>query len=188
MAKSARSRSDGLRELLIGWREYTLPKSPPEPPKWSAPAGWPDPLLDDLRAGEAVVVRSYELLSAMVAAGLPPSTTAPYCFGGQHYKTTFVLGEDDSLAPYVEWEEGRVPRPVDGLRRRLIANRQRFLARRPAAGDDECLEALQAKVPVAVRGWELRAAGVECDDRVYVLESDDGLRPFVYGVDDKAEQ
>ena len=65
---------------------------------------------------------------------------------------------------------GVSPRPVDGLRRRLIGKRQRFLARRPAAGPDECLEALKAKVPVAVRGWELRAAGVECDDAVYVLE------------------
>jgi hypothetical protein len=50
------------------------------------------------------------------------------------------------------------------------------------------LEALKAKTPVAVRGWELRAAGVDCDDALYVFEPDDELRPFVYGVDDAEDE
>jgi len=182
-----------LRGLLIDYRLYKLPKSPP-PPKWSAPSGWPDPFLEALQAGEAVTVSASTLLSAFIAGELPQGSYARFCFGGADWRKTFVLGEDDSLTPYVEWGDGRVPRPVTGLRRRLIANRQRFLARRPAGcskiehppvrGGDERLEVLKAKTPVAVRGWELRAAGVDCDDAPYVFEPDDELRPFVYSVDD----
>lgn len=98
MAKPARAaRSSGLRELLIGWREYTLPKSPQPPPKWSAPAGWPDELLDDLKAGRPAVVGSATLLSAFIAAGLPESSYQRFCYGGADYKTVFVLDEQDRL-------------------------------------------------------------------------------------------
>jgi hypothetical protein len=188
MAKSARAnRNDGLRELLIAYREYRLPKSPP-PPKWSAPAGWPDDFLDALRAGEALTVSASTLLGAFIAGELPRSSYDRFCWAGSDHKTLFVLHEDNQLRPYVEWGDGFVPRPVAGLRRRLIANRQRLLARHPAAGGDERLEALQAKTPVAVPGWELRAAGVDCDDALYVLEPGDELRRFAWGVDDKAEQ
>jgi hypothetical protein len=181
------SRKAPLRGLLIDYRLHRLPKSPP-PPKWSAPSGCPDPFLEALQAGEAVTVGSATLLSAFIAGGLPRSAYDRFCWGGSDHKTLFVLHEDDQLRPYVAWGDGFVPRPVDGLRRRLTANRQRFLARHPAAGGDERLEALQAKTPVAVPGWELRAAGVDCDDALYVLEPGDELRRFAWGVDDKAEQ
>jgi hypothetical protein len=176
--------SDGLRELLIAYRRHRLPRSTPPPP-WSAPRGWPDGVLDALKAGEAVVVGSDMLLCAFVAAELPRASYDRFCFGGTDFKKSFVLSEGDGLTPYVEWEPGRSPEPVDGLRSRLIANRRRFLSRRPQAGDgDEYLTALESRTPVAVRGWELRATGVDCDDRIYVLEADDALREFVYGVDD----
>jgi hypothetical protein len=141
-----------------------------------------------MRCREAVTVSSSTLLSAFIDGELPQGSYNRFCYGGADWRKTFVLGEDDSLASYVEWVDGRVPCPVDGLRRRLTGDRQRFLARQPATGGDERLEALKAKPPVAVRGWELRAAGVDCDDALYVFEPDDELRPFVYGVDDAEDE
>src|ERR1700688_4066618 len=92
------SRDAPLRGLLIDYRLHKLPKSPP-PPKWSAPAGWPDPFLEALQAGEAVTVGSSTLLSAFIAGELPHSTYDRFCFGGADWRKTFVLGEDDSLTP-----------------------------------------------------------------------------------------
>ena len=67
--------------------------------EWSAPAGWPDPFLEALQAGEAVTVGSSTLLSAFIAGELPHSTYDRFCFGGADWRKTFVLGEDDSLTP-----------------------------------------------------------------------------------------
>jgi hypothetical protein len=94
------SRTDGLRELLIAAREYRLPKSPP-PPKWSAPAGWPDERLDALKAGEAVRVGSSELLGAFIDADMPRSSYARWCYGGDGWRKSFLLDEADRLT---EWE------------------------------------------------------------------------------------
>jgi hypothetical protein len=90
------SQSDGLRELLIAYREYRLPQST-SPPRWSAPRGWPDELLDKLKAGEPVVLVSATLLSAFIAAGLPDAAHKRFWFGGADWAKAFVLGEDDRL-------------------------------------------------------------------------------------------
>jgi hypothetical protein len=114
--------------------------------------------LDALKAGEAVVVGSDMLLCAFVDADLPRASYDRFCFGGTDFKKSLVLSERDGLTPYVEWEPGRCPEPVDGLGSRLITNRRRFLSRRQhTAGVDEYLDALESQTPVAVRGWELRA-------------------------------
>jgi hypothetical protein len=58
-------------------------------------------MLDALKAGEAVVVQSYELLSAFMAAELPHASYDRFCFGGADYKKRFVLDERDQLSEYV---------------------------------------------------------------------------------------
>jgi hypothetical protein len=90
------ARSDGLRELLIAYREHKLPKSTPPPP-WSAPRGRRDELLDALKAGAAVEVVSPTLLSAMMAAGLPEAAYKRFAFGGADWAKAFVLTERDEL-------------------------------------------------------------------------------------------
>jgi hypothetical protein len=94
------ARSDGVRELLIAYREHTLPKSTPPPP-WSAPRGWADELLDDLRAGRPVVVGSATLLCAMMAAELPEATYRRFCYGAD-YEKRFLLDGDQ----LTEWVDG----------------------------------------------------------------------------------
>jgi hypothetical protein len=78
----------------VTWQ--ALPKSTPPPP-WSAPRGWPDELLDALKAGEAVVVSSSTLLGAFIEAGLP---TKDYGYGGRYWRLSFVLDEHDRLTEY----------------------------------------------------------------------------------------
>ena len=62
-------------------------------------AGFPDELLDAMRAGNAIVVGSTALLSACIAAGLPCDR---FGFGGADYKKSFLLDEHDQLSEYVE--------------------------------------------------------------------------------------
>jgi hypothetical protein len=106
MPKPARntSRNDGLRELLIAYREHRLPRSTPPPP-WSAPRGWSDGFLDALKAGEAVVVGSAELLCAFIAAELPRATYDRFCFGGADFKKCFLLDEQDRLSELADERE-----------------------------------------------------------------------------------
>jgi hypothetical protein len=105
------ARSDGLRELLIAYREYRLPKSGP-PPRWSAPAGRPDALLDALKAGEPVVLVSATLLCAMMAAGLPEAAYKRFAFGGLDWAKAFRLTERGEL---VELSDDEYDRPRDEL-------------------------------------------------------------------------
>jgi hypothetical protein len=97
------SRSDGLRELLIAYREHRLPQSTP-PPRWSAPRGWPDELLDDLKAGNAVVVSSTTLMSAFMAAGLPDAAHKRFWFGGTDWDKVYRLDEHDRLTELADDE------------------------------------------------------------------------------------
>jgi hypothetical protein len=90
--------SDGLRALVIAYREHRLPKSTPPPP-WSAPRGWPDELLDELKSGNAVEVSSSMLLSAMIAAGLD---CRRYAYGGADWGKVFELDEHDRLTELVD--------------------------------------------------------------------------------------
>jgi hypothetical protein len=90
------SRSDGLCELLIAYREHRLPRSTPPPP-WSAPRGWPDEMLAELKAGNAVLVSSSTLLSAFIAAGLPHREFAD---GGRDEHKSLLLDERDRLIEY----------------------------------------------------------------------------------------
>jgi hypothetical protein len=91
-----------LRELLIAYREHRLPKSPPPP--WSAPRGWPDELLDDLKARNAVMVSSDTLLGAYIDAGLPEATYRRFGFGGADYEKRFVLDDHDRLTELTDDE------------------------------------------------------------------------------------
>jgi hypothetical protein len=90
------ARSDGLRELLIAYKEHRLPKSTPAPP-WSAPRGWADPTLDALKAGEPVEIGAATLLCAMMAAGLPESAWRRFALGGTDHDSLFRLDELDRL-------------------------------------------------------------------------------------------
>jgi hypothetical protein len=90
------ARGDGWRELLIAYREYRLPKST-SPPRWSAPAGRPDELLDALKTGKPVVVVAPTLLCAMMAAGLPESAWKRFAFGGADWARAFQLTERGEL-------------------------------------------------------------------------------------------
>jgi hypothetical protein len=91
------SQSDGLRELLIAYREHRLPQST-SPPPWSAPRGWPDELLDALKAGEAVVVSSSMLMLAFMAAGLPDAAHKRFWYGGADWDKLYRLDEQDRLS------------------------------------------------------------------------------------------
>jgi hypothetical protein len=64
----------------------------PEPPKWSAPAGWPDERLDALKAGEVVRMGSSELLCAFIAADMPRSSYARWCYGGRRVAEKLRFG------------------------------------------------------------------------------------------------
>jgi hypothetical protein len=90
------ARSDGVRQLLIDYREHRLPKSTPPPP-WSAPRGGRDELLDDLKAGRPVVVVSPTLLCAMMAAELPEATYRRFGYGGADWGKAFRLDEHNRL-------------------------------------------------------------------------------------------
>jgi hypothetical protein len=57
-------------------------------------------MLDALKAGQAVVVQSYELLSAFSAAELPHAGYDRFCFGGPDYKKRFILNEHNLLCEY----------------------------------------------------------------------------------------
>jgi hypothetical protein len=104
MAKRERARSDSLRRLLIAYREHRLPNST-RPPPWSAPRGWRDELLDELKSGAAVVVSSGTLLSAPIAAGLPEATYRRFCYGGPDFEKLFVLDEHDGLSEWTADED-----------------------------------------------------------------------------------
>jgi hypothetical protein len=106
------ARSDGLRELLIADREYRLPKSTPPPP-WSAPRGRPDPLLDDLKSGKAVVLVSATLLSAFMAAGLPDAAHKRFWYGGADWSKAFLLDEQDRLTELSDEEHDRLVELAD---------------------------------------------------------------------------
>jgi len=88
----------GLRELLIADREYRLPGCL-NPPPWSAPRGWRDEVLEELKAGQPVVVSSSVLMCALLHAGLPSDD---YAFGGRHWGKQFLLDEDGTLS---EWTD-----------------------------------------------------------------------------------
>jgi hypothetical protein len=94
------ARNDGVRQLLIDYREHAVPKSTP-PPRWSAPRGRRDELLDDLKAGRSVVVGSATLLCAMMAAKLPEATCRRFCYGGPDYDRQFLL-DGDRLTEWVD--------------------------------------------------------------------------------------
>jgi hypothetical protein len=79
--------NSGLRNLLIADRERFMER-------WQIP-GKPDEHLEALRAGEEVLVGSAQLMRALMHAGLRHDD---FAFGGRHYKTVFVLGENDQLA------------------------------------------------------------------------------------------
>lgn len=89
--------------MLIGYREHTLPKST-RPPPWSAPRGWADELLDELKAGRPVVVGSSTLLCAMMAAGLPEATYRRFCWGGPDFEKLFEIDEQDRLTEWTDDE------------------------------------------------------------------------------------
>jgi hypothetical protein len=85
MARRPRN-SSGLRELLIAEHQRFMHR-------WQIP-GRPDERLEALRAGQAVEVCSATLLRAFMHAGLRHDD---FAFGGRHYKTEFVLDENDKL-------------------------------------------------------------------------------------------
>jgi hypothetical protein len=95
------ARNDGVRQLLIDYREHTLPKSTPPPP-WSAPCGRRDEMLDALKGGAAVEVVSADLLCAMMAAELPEAVYRRFAFGGADWGKVFELDEHDRLTELVD--------------------------------------------------------------------------------------
>ena len=99
MSRRVNASRSGLRELLIAYLEYGLPKSPPAP-SWSAVRGEPDGLLFDLKSGDSVVLSSATLLSAYVAAGMPARDYRQWCFGGPQYGSRLLLGVDDRLTEF----------------------------------------------------------------------------------------
>jgi hypothetical protein len=107
------ARGDGLRELLIAHAEYRLPKST-SPPRWSAPAGRPDALLEGLKAGKPVVLVSATLLSAMIDAGLPESAYKRFAFGGSDWAKAFQLTERGELVELSDDEHDRLVELADG--------------------------------------------------------------------------
>ena len=100
------ARSDGLRELLIAYRGYRLPKST-SPPRWSASAGRPDEMLERLKAGKPVVLVSATLLSAMIDAGLPEAAYKRFGFGGADWAGAFRLSERGELVELAGDEHDR---------------------------------------------------------------------------------
>jgi hypothetical protein len=70
-------------------------------PRWSAPRGRRDELLDDLKAGRSVIVGSATLLCAMMAAELPEATYRRFCYGGPDYKKQYLL-DGDRLTAWVD--------------------------------------------------------------------------------------
>ena len=99
MSRRVNASRSGLRELLIAYREYRLPKSPP-PPSWSAVRGEPDALLFDLKSGQPVVLSAATLLSAYAAAGMPARDYRQWTYGASQYRSRFLLGADDRLTEY----------------------------------------------------------------------------------------
>jgi hypothetical protein len=97
---------------LIAFREHRLPKSSP-PPRWSAPAGRPDALLDKLKGGEPVVLVSATLLSAYMAAGLPESAWRRFALDGADWAKAFLLDERDRLVVLSDEEHDRLIEPGD---------------------------------------------------------------------------
>lgn len=108
------ARNDGVRELLIAYREYRLPKSTP-PPRWSAPMGRPDPLLDGLKAGKAVPLDSSVLVSAYMAAGLPEAAYRRFGFGGADAHKLVRLDEQGRLSEMSDDEYDRLTESLDGV-------------------------------------------------------------------------
>jgi hypothetical protein len=88
-----KSKTSGVRALLIADREYRLPGCP-KPGPWAAPRGGRDELLEELKAGGPVVVDAATPMSALMHAG---QDYRRYAFGGADYNTAYVLDEHDRL-------------------------------------------------------------------------------------------
>jgi hypothetical protein len=99
--------------LLIAYKEHALPKSSP-PPRWSAPAGRPHAMLEELKAGEPVVLVSATLLSAMMAAGLPESAWRRFALDGADWSKAFLLDEQDRLVELSDDQHDRLVELGDG--------------------------------------------------------------------------
>ena len=63
------------------------------------------PFLDALKAGEAVVVGSAELLCAFIAVELPRASYERFCFGGADFNKCFLLDENDRLSELADERE-----------------------------------------------------------------------------------
>ena len=103
MAKSARSRSDGLRQLLIAADDEFRARWRQPRPGWGFLSDEQRelPMLEwgtDLRAGKPVVVSSSQLLCALSHARLPHRD---FAYGGKHWGRTFELDERDNLSELV---------------------------------------------------------------------------------------
>ena len=86
MARRPRNNS-GLRELLIAEWDRSMKR-------WRIPGDGPCEHEVALKGGQAVGVSSETLLRAFMLAGL---RCDDFAFGGRHYKTGFVLDENDRL-------------------------------------------------------------------------------------------
>jgi hypothetical protein len=97
------SYSGPLRNLLIAERDAQRKRWRQHPmPGWPADTNKELPVTDrevDLRAGRLVVVGSGQLFTVLHHAGLD---WRPYAFGGQHFRSVFLLDEHDRLTELVD--------------------------------------------------------------------------------------
>src|ERR1700726_1190003 len=99
MAKSARSRSDGLRQMLIAADDEFRARWRQPRPGWGFVSDEQRELAmlewgTDRSAGKPVVGSSSQLLCALSHARLPHHD---FAFGGKHYSSVFLLGDHDNL-------------------------------------------------------------------------------------------